>query len=83
MNDWYRLNHRYWRATFKAGSPRFIYAVGLEAATAEAAKLGDVVDVQTLPYPSEKSPDGCPPFCWKPSQCAGRTACPQSRSCTD
>lgn len=25
----------------------------------------------------------CPPFCFKPEQCAGSGSCPQNRSCTE
>lgn len=47
--------------------------------------------LQTLPYPAnpiiwqfDHPVNGkCPAFCHKPNQCAGRTACPQSYSCTE
>lgn len=47
--------------------------------------------LQTLPYPAnpiiwqfEHPIDGkCPPFCFRPDECAGRGSCPQSHSCTD
>ena len=45
----------------------------------------------TLPYPAspviwqlDHPVNGkCPPFCIKPDQCKGRTACPQNYACTN
>jgi hypothetical protein len=40
----------------------------------------------TLPYPAIptiwKSTD-CPPFCYSPEQCKGRTACPKNYACSE
>ena len=46
-----------------------------------------IQSVQTLPYPAKpyrnQGDDTTPEFCYKPNQCAGRTACPQNYSCTE
>jgi len=73
----------YWWVRFEDHAPQFVYGVGLVAAREEAAKIGKVKDLRTLPYAAGKSPDGAPAFCYKPRECAGRTACPQSYSCTE
>jgi hypothetical protein len=47
--------------------------------------------IPTLPYPAipiiwQFDHPVCgktPAFCWKPKECAGRTSCPQNRSCTE
>ena len=65
----------------------------VEAKTlAEAMKLGaelsgqEVITADILPYPAEprlnKASD-CPSFCYQPSRCKGRTACPQSYACSE
>lgn len=51
----------------------------------------EVVKVESLPYPAlprltrHQDPKYgiCPPFCFKPEQCKGNTACPQSYSCVE
>lgn len=75
-------NWHYWWATYEDARARFIYAKGLEAAKVEAATMGEVKTIKTLPYPSSGTPDGTPAFCYSPSSCAGRTACPRCPSCT-
>lgn len=49
-----------------------------------------VVDVKSLPYPANprvnpvgRGGDNTPSFCYRPALCAGRTSCPQRRSCVD
>ena len=47
--------------------------------------------MKRLPYPAspviwqlDHPVNGkCPTFCFKPNQCAGKTACPQNYSCTE
>lgn len=47
--------------------------------------------LKTLPYPAkpiiwqfEHPVRGkCPPFCYTPGQCCGRTACPKSYACSE
>lgn len=73
----------YWWARYKNQTGgRFIEARGKDAATAEAAKHGEVFDVRELPYPpsSSKLVNG---FCYTPDQCAGRTCCPKSYACSE
>lgn len=59
----------------------------LEAARIEAAALGTVVNVRTLPYPAEpndsKNKSGCPSFCYTPIACAGRSCCPKNYACSE
>jgi hypothetical protein len=62
-------------------------------ATRIAQKLRgvSVTSIKRLPYPA--NPEiwwfdhpgigKCPPFCYKPEQCAGHTSCPQSRACSE
>ena len=46
---------------------------------------------QTLPYPAhpliwqfEHPVSGkCPPFCYTPKECAGRSSCPKNRACSE
>jgi hypothetical protein len=55
-----------------------------EAAQAEGDAMGAVIEVLPLPYPSrEGHPNGCPPFCYTPERCAGRTSCPKSYACSE
>lgn len=67
-----------------------------EKLTGKKVKLGEggskyKPNVPRLPYPAspviwqfEHPVNGkCPAFCYKPKQCAGRTACPQRHSCTE
>jgi hypothetical protein len=60
---------------------------------AEALKLAkeitgrDPTRADMLPYPAEpqlnKSSHGCPPFCYKPIECIGRSCCPQNYACSE
>lgn len=58
--------------------------------TVAGGKYKDIA-AKPLPYPAtpviwkHNHPvhGECPSFCHAPKQCAGRTACPQSRSCCD
>lgn len=51
----------------------------------------EVTNVKSLPYPAEprlnKYEDPkygvCPSFCFDPTKCCGRTACPQRYSCVE
>jgi len=65
-------------------------AVCIETTSAAEARaigdaMGKVREVKTLPYPAEPRthPTDCPSFCYRPNDCAGRTACPQRYSCTE
>lgn len=48
-------------------------------------------NLSSLPYPAtpviwqldHPVVGKCPPFCFKPDQCKGKTCCPQNRSCTE
>lgn len=51
----------------------------------------DGKEIKSLPYPADPciwkfahpKHGPCPSFCYKPHQCAGKTACPQNRACDD
>jgi hypothetical protein len=84
MND-DSVSWPYWWATFEGRAPAFIYVRGEAAAREAAATMGNVRDVKTLPYVpmGHKGGPGDLDFCHSPERCAGRTACPQSYSCTE
>ncbi len=64
-----------------------------EKLTGKKVKGGDYKDIaaRVLPYPASPliwqfdhpTCGKCPPFCYRPEQCAGKTACPQSRACSE
>lgn len=83
------MNNGVWWITFSDRKPACVYG-GTEAeARALAAKSGTVVSV--LPYPADPRLDDragwgegqCPSFCHDPNNCAGRTSCPNRRSCVE
>lgn len=46
----------------------------------------EIANVQQLPYPANPrigTTSSCPPFCWQPASCQGRSACPRRISCTE
>lgn len=74
----------YWWVRFTDGTKPNTYFGSEQEATAAAAQDGAVRDVRKLPYPSGRSsPDGCPPFCYTPEQCAGRGSCPKNYACSE
>lgn len=58
--------------------------------TVAGGKYRDIA-AKELPYPAtpviwqfDHPVNGmCPTFCFRPKQCAGRSACPQNRACTE
>lgn len=64
---------------------------------AVARELGDIKEIDALPYPAnpvirrhaltareeEKGWGHCPEFCYSPSICKGRTSCPKSYACSE
>lgn len=76
----------YW-LTFSTGGPGCIEATSQAEAEALGAKLrgAAVTSCKTLPYPASPRLNAgpCQSFCHDPQRCAGRTACPQRRSCVD
>jgi hypothetical protein len=74
----------YWWVRFTDTTRSNTYFGTESEATASASQDGPVRDVRRLPYPSGRySPDGCPPFCHDPDNCAGRGACPKSYACSE
>lgn len=79
--------------TFEGRGPGCVEAENAEEAKRIAKELTgcEVLTCQCLPYPASprinewKHPKHgvTPPFCYRPSQCAGRGSCPQSHSCVD
>ena len=75
------------------GSSEFDAAKIAEKLTGKKVGGGPYKDftMKSLPYPANPviwqldHPvyGKCPAFCFKPNQCAGKTACPQSYSCTE
>lgn len=77
---------RYFYATFTDRAAGCIDAETLDEAKVKAAAFGTVKEVKSNPYPTSNrlgEHDDCPPFCYKPGACAGKTACPQNYSCTE
>jgi len=85
----------FWWVTYTDRSTAFMLArdmthdQALVQAQQDAPTGKAVATVATLPYPprglssDEYPPHGFPGFCYRPSQCAGTTSCPNRRSCTD
>lgn len=70
--------------------------VCVEADTKEDAKriaeeleapVEDDTLILPLPYPStpfiNRTADSCPPFCYSPGQCAGRSYCAKAYACSE
>lgn len=51
----------------------------------DAAQFGKVKEIFVLPYPADPqlTKGDCPPFCFSPEQCKGRTACPKNYACSE
>jgi hypothetical protein len=79
-------------------TPYWIHFAGRSAACVEAdseAKATEIAETLTgnkvtscriLPYPANPrigEQSGCPPFCYRPEQCAGRTSCPRCPACSE
>jgi hypothetical protein len=80
--------------TFKDNSAGYV-----EASSAEKAmeigrdKTGkEPMKAESIPYPAKpiifQGPGDpkhgpCPPFCYTPKQCAGRSSCPKSYACSE
>lgn len=51
----------------------------------------EALEIKVLPYPADPiiwqfcHPvyGKCPPFCYTPTECAGRTSCPKRRACSE
>jgi hypothetical protein len=79
--------HPYWvefdsRAAVCVEATDPIEATSLAVAETKAS----VVKVRVLPYPAEPrvgERGDCPSFCYRPRECAGRTACPQAYACSE
>jgi len=64
-----------------------------EHLTGKKVKGGDFKDIAAKPLPYPATPviwqhdhpvvGKCPPFCFQPRQCAGKTSCPRPRACDD
>lgn len=77
----------YW-IKFSSGYPACVDAKNEAEARVKAAELSkrEVAEVYTLPYPAEprlNQDSGCPPFCYSPQQCKGKTSCPKSYACSE
>jgi hypothetical protein len=75
------------------GQSEYDAKVIAEKFTGKKVAGGEFKDIaaKVLPYPAapviwqfDHPVSGkCPPFCWQPRQCAGRTSCPRPRACDD
>lgn len=77
------------------GSTKAGYCQGFDerdaARITEKLTGGKFVSAQPLPYPAQPIiwqfdhpvHGMCPPFCYSPESCAGRTACPKSYACSE
>ena len=75
----------FWVTFFGGKKAVCIETMTPEEARALGATMGEVRDVKRLPYPADPrtDPTDCPAFCYRPADCAGRTACPQRVACTE
>lgn len=73
--------------TFPSSGQACVNAEGVEAAKAKGLELTgeEPTDCKGIPYPAtpELNPGECPPFCYTPRQCAGRSACPKDYACSN
>lgn len=62
-------------------------AMSVVDAFAAAHAHGTPTEAKSLPYPaSPKLGDWistCPPFCFQPEKCGGRTSCPRNIACSE
>lgn len=77
----------YW-ITFQNGDAGYCEGDNaVEAAKTAAALRQQIVSTcKSLPYPAKPiiaQTSNCPPFCYKPRECQGRTACPQRYACSE
>lgn len=75
-------------AHFEDRGPGCIKAVDRVKAMELANALGDVTSLDGLPYPASPilatdDTDHCPPFCFRPEECKGRSACPRQIACSE
>jgi hypothetical protein len=78
------MNDTYW-VRFSDRSDACVDADTKDAAIVIAAEHGAVTGVVVLPYPAEPrlTTGPCPPFCYSPAVCAGRTSCPKDYVCSE
>jgi hypothetical protein len=77
--------------TFKNRASGCIEAPTEKDAHEAASAVGEVASCEVLPYPADPRLNkyhhpqhgACPSFCYSPTSCVGRGACPMSHSCTD
>lgn len=83
------MHYGYW-IDFTDGSSGYCEGdePGPASAMTKAQEVSGKVPVkaQTLPYPAKPviwQKSDCPPFCYRPGQCAGTTYCRNRPSCSD
>ena len=77
----------YW-VSFESGSAGCVQAVDMAAANERVAVIGVPQSVKILPYAAKPYlfPDdmqGVPDLCYQPNVCAGSSACPNARACSE
>lgn len=67
-----------------------VFATTEQEARKRAADAGMLVNsVHRIPYPAEPqlnpadNTSGCPPFCYTPTECLGRSSCPHGPACSE
>ncbi len=78
MGDQERQSMSYW-VTFADRSP------GCVENDLDAAQFGKVLSIDSLPYPAspQLTKGSCPPFCFQPQRCKGRSSCPRDYACSE
>lgn len=81
----------YFWVTFEDGSHGTLVADNSESAKFKASDFvntaqNPVVSCDRIPYPASPILDDsieCPPFCYTPEFCKGRSCCPKKPSCAE
>lgn len=75
---------------FKDGSAGYVEADSAEIAMAVGKeKTGkEAKSAERIPYPAspiiyQSAGDPCPPFCYTPNECVGRSSCPHRYACSE
>ncbi len=71
---------------FEGRSSACVEADNKESALAIAAEHGKPIAGDVIPYPATPrlgEQSKCPPFCYSPESCKGRSSCPQNYACSE
>lgn len=76
----------YFWVTFETHKSGIIQAENMEDAKAVANEYDNPITIDRIPYPASPILDDsieCPPFCYTPEFCKGRSRCPKKPSCAE